>query len=85
MKKWGRFNEKRYVKLGRLNKGNVPITFLQKGMREKVESGDFIIERYNEDGAIISTNELRSFIPATQWRIPLQDASRYGSVLLKEF
>lgn len=76
--------KKGYVKLGRLNKGNVPITFLQKGMREKVESGDFIIEGYNEDGSIISTNEFRSFIPATQWRIPLHDASRYGSALLKE-
>lgn len=76
--------KKGYVKLGRLSNGHVPINFLQKGMREKVENGDFIIEGYAEDGSIISTNEFRSFIPATQWRIPSHDASRFGSSLLKD-
>lgn len=74
---------KGYVKLGKLQKGNMYITYLQKGMIEKIENGDFKIEGYNEDGSIISTNEFRSFIPGSQWRIPSHDASRYGSTLLQ--
>lgn len=60
------------------------ITYLQKGMIEKVENGDFEIEGYNDDGSIISTNEFRSFIPGSQWRIPSHDASRHGSTLLQQ-
>lgn len=76
--------KKGYVKLGKLQGNNMYITYLQKGMIEKVENGDFIIDGYNEDGSIISTNEFRSFIPGSQWRIPSHDASRHGSTLLQQ-
>ena len=76
--------EKGYVKLGKLQKNNMYITYLQKGMIEKVENGDFTIDGYNEDGSIISTNEFRSFVPGSQWRIPSHDASRHGSSMLQQ-
>lgn len=75
--------KKGYVKLGPLKNGSVYITYLQKGMIEKVENGDFIIDGYADDGSIISTNEFRSFVPGSQWRIPSHDASRNGSNLLR--
>ena len=75
--------KKGYVKLGPLRNGSVYITYLQKGMIEKVENGDFVIDGYAEDGSIISTNEFRSFVPGSQWRIPSHDASRNGSNLLR--
>ena len=75
---------KGYVKLGKLQGTNMYITYLQKGMIEKVENGDFEIDGYGEDGSIISTNEFRSFIPGSQWRISSHDASRHGSVLLQQ-
>lgn len=75
---------KGYVKLGQLKNDNMYITYLQKGMIEKVENGDFVIEGYNEDGSIISTNEFRSFVPGSQWRIPSHDASRHGSTFLQQ-
>lgn len=75
--------KKGYVKLGPLKNGSVYITYLQKGMIQKVENGDFIIEGYNEDGSIICNNEFRSFVPGTQWRVPSHDASRHGSTLLQ--
>lgn len=75
---------KGYVKLGKLQNDNMYITYLQKGMIEKVENGDFVIDGYNEDGSIISTNEFRSFVPGSQWRIPSHDASRHGSSLLQQ-
>ena len=76
--------KKGYVKLGKLKGNNMYITYLQKGMIEKVENGDFVIDGYNEDGSIISTNEFRSFVPGSQWRIPSHDASRHGSTLLQQ-
>lgn len=79
-----KLQKKGYVKLGKLQKDNMYITYLQKGMIEKVENGDFIIDGYNEDGSIISTNEFRSFVPGSQWRIPSHDASRHGSTLLQQ-
>lgn len=73
---------KGYVKLGKLQNDNMYITYLQRGMIEKLENGDFIIDGYAEDGSVISTNEFRSFVPGSQWRIPSHDASRHGSSLL---
>lgn len=75
---------KGYVKLGPLKNNSVYITYLQKGMIEKVENGDFEVDGYAEDGSIISTNEFRSFVPGSQWRIPTHDASRNGSMLLQQ-
>lgn len=76
--------KKGYVKLGKLQNNNMYITYLQKGMIEKVENGDLIVDGYNEDGSIISTNEFRSFVPGSQWRIPTHDASRHGSTMLQQ-
>lgn len=83
-KKLEELQAKGYVKLGQLKNDSMYITYLQKGMIEKVENGDFIIDGYNEDGSIISNNEFRSFVPGSQWRIPSHDASRHGSTLLQK-
>lgn len=77
------YQKKGYVKLGKLQKDlSMYITYLQDGMIEKVEKGYFKIDGYAEDGSIISTNEYRSFIPGTQWRIQSHDASRQGNELI---
>ena len=77
--------KKGYVKLGKLQKDlTMYITYLQDGMIQKVENGDFEIEGYAEDGSIISSSEVRSFVPGTQWRISSHDASRHGNELLKD-
>lgn len=77
--------KKGYVKLGKLQKDNTMyITYLQDGMIAKVENGDFEIEGYAEDGSIISSTEFRQFVPGTQWKISTHDASRHGSILLKD-
>lgn len=82
-KKLLELHSKGYVKLGALQGNSMYITYLQKGMIEKVENGYFEIDGYAEDGSIISTNEYRSFIPGSQWRISSHDSSRHGSTFLK--
>ena len=74
---------KGYVKLGNFTKRGMAISYLLKGQIQKVESGLFMIDGYNEDGSIISNSEVRMIDPGTQWSIPSHDATRSGSQLLK--
>lgn len=76
------YKKKGYIKFGRPTKNGVPITFLTSGEIKKVEQGIYEIEGYDENGAIISKNEVRDIMPGTQWRITTHDATRHGTDLL---
>lgn len=72
-----------FVRLGKFSERGMAISYLKKGEIEKVRRGIYEISGYREDGSVISTNEVRSIIPGTQWRIASHDASRNGSNLLR--
>lgn len=55
---------------------------MTSGEIKKVEQGIYEIEGYDENGAIISKNEVRDIMPGTQWRITTHDATRHGTDLL---
>ena len=76
------YKEKGYIKFGKPTKNGVPITFLTSGEIKKVEQGVYEIDGYDENGAIISKNEVRDIMPGTQWRITTHDATRHGTDLL---
>ncbi len=76
--------KKGYVKLGKFTERGMAISYLLRGQIQKVESGLFKIDGYNEDGSIISNSEVRMIDPGTQWSIPSHDATRSGSQLLKQ-
>jgi len=76
--------KKGYVKLGKFTDRGMAISYLLRGQIQKVESGLFKIEGYNEDGSIISNSEVRMIDPGTQWSISSHDATRSGSQLLKQ-
>ena len=76
------YKKKGYIKFGKPTKTGVPITFLTSGEIKKVEEGVYEIEGYDENGAIISNNEVRDIMPGTQWRIKTHDATRHGTDLL---
>jgi len=76
--------KKGYVKLGGFTPRGMAIQYLPKGQIEKVESGLFHIDGYNEDGSIVSNSEVRRIDPGTQWRISTHDATRFGTQLLRD-
>lgn len=76
------YKKKGYIKFGKPTKTGVPITFLTSGEIKKVEQGIYEIDGYDENGAIISKNEVRDIMPGTQWRIKTHDATRHGTDLL---
>lgn len=76
------YKDKGYIKFGKQTKNGVPIKFLTSGEIKKVESGIYEINGYDENGAIISNNEVRDIMPGTQWRIKAHDATRHGTDLL---
>ena len=76
-------NREGFVRLGKFSDRGMAISYLKRGEIEKVKNGIYEISGYREDGSVISTNEVRSIIPGTQWRIASHDASRNGSNLLK--
>ena len=72
-----------FVRLGKFSDRGMAISYLKRGEIEKVKRGIYEISGYREDGSVISTNEVRSIIPGTQWRIASHDASRNGSNLIR--
>ena len=73
-----------YVKLGRFNGERTAVSYLTKGAIKKIVDGVFSIEGFAEDGSIVSTNENRSILPPTQWKVKTHDATVFGSNLLKD-
>ena len=80
--------KKGYAKLGKIDlaTGTRPISYLQKGMISKINSGKIIITGKNEDGAL----ELeyadggKTFAPLTVWNRVLHSAAEHGSGVLKK-
>jgi len=75
-----------YVKLGKLTKKGISITYLAKGEQEKVESGKFKILGHRMDGSIVEevTEGSQSMIPSTSWDIPSHNATYFGSQLINK-
>lgn len=75
---------KGYVRVGGDGENGMPvINYLAKGEQKKIESGQFTVLGYAEDGSII-TDALDSeteFVPGSQWRIATHSARDYGSTL----
>lgn len=77
---------KHFVRLGGFTDRGMAISYLKSGEQKKVESGIYKIGGINEDGSyeLDYTDYKPTFIPWTQWMIPLHDASRHGSGLLRK-
>ena len=54
------------------------------GEIKKVEDGVYKIDGYDENGTIISKDEVRDIMPGTQWRVTTHDATRHGTDLLSK-
>ena len=82
------FLSKGYIKAGSFNGSKTPMYFLQKGQREKIETGEYIVTEIAETNTAVveisETNKVES-IPTTQWNSKTHDASRHGSNLIASF
>lgn len=78
------YKSKGYIKFGKRTKNGVPVMFLTSGEIKKVEDGTYTIDGYDENGTIISEDEVRDIMPGTQWRIKSHDATRHGTDLLSK-
>ena len=78
------YKSKGYIKFGRRTPNGVPVMFLTSGEIKKVEEGVYKIDGYDENGTIISEDEVRDIMPGTQWRITTHDATRHGTDLLSK-
>ena len=77
---------KHFVKLGGFTDRGMAISYLKSGQQKKVEQGLYVIQGVREDNSyILDDNDyIPSFVPGTQWLIPLHDASRHGSGILRK-
>jgi len=75
---------KGYVRLGKTTKTGMAISYLNRAQIEKIESGEYIIEGYDESGTIIlnDSDYMASYIPDTMWMLKSHDAARHGTNLL---
>lgn len=78
------YKSKGYIKFGRRTANGVPVMFLTSGEIKKVEDGVYKIDGYDENGTIISEDEVRDIMPGTQWRVTTHDATRHGTDLLSK-
>lgn len=78
--------QKHYVRIGRFNGEQTPISYVARGEQEKVESGKFPIIGYRDDGSIIvdESSYTPEFIPGTQWWIPTHNATQFGTKLVNK-
>ena len=75
---------KGYIKAGKFKGSETPLYFLQKGQRQKIESGDYVVDGIGPDNtAIVRTAGAytASSVPTTSWEVASHDASRHGSGL----
>ena len=75
-----------FVRLGKLSKNTVTITYLAEGERKKIETGEYKIIGKDDNGCVVldDSEYEASYIPGTQWSISTHDASRHGSNLLRK-
>lgn len=78
--------ERHFVKLGGFTDRGMAISYLKSGQQKKVEQGLYAILGIREDNSyILDDNDyVPAFVPGTQWLIPLHDASRHGSGMLRK-
>lgn len=81
-----RLVEKGFVRLGKFTKTGMAISYLNRAQIEKIESGQYIIKGYAENGAILVDDSKYSatYIPDTQWNIKTHDAARHGTNLINK-
>lgn len=83
-----RFLSKGYIKAGSFNGSKTPMYFLQKGQREKIKTGEYVVTEIEKTNtAVVNVSEINKVesIPTTQWNNKTHDASRYGSNLIVNF
>lgn len=75
---------KGYVRLGKFTKTGMAVSYLNRAQIEKIESGDYVVEGYDERGTIIlnDSNYSATYVPDTIWTIKSHDAARHGTNLL---
>ena len=74
-----------YIRSISRNENGWVITYLAEGEIEKINDGTYkIMSRggSNNELQLKGTETKRSFIPGTQWRIPIHSARHYGSAIL---
>lgn len=78
--------EKGFIKFGdKITDRGVRITYIQTGMRSRIESGEIkIIGREPKNGTVILDTDatVAKYIPGTQWAISSHDATYFGSKLI---
>lgn len=78
--------EKGYIRFGRnITERGVRITYIQKGMRERIEKGEIkVVGREEKNGTVIleTDGSDAKYIPGTQWAISAHDATYYGTKLI---
>lgn len=76
--------EKGYVRLGKFTNTGMAISYLNRAQIQKIESGDYVIQGYDDSGTVIidDTGYSATYIPDTQWNIKSHDAARHGTNLL---
>lgn len=78
--------QKHYVRIGRFNGEQTPISYVARGEQEKIEAGKFPITGYRDDGSIIVDESVYvpEFIPGTQWWISTHNATQFGTKLVNK-
>lgn len=76
--------QKGYVRLGKFTNTGMAISYLNRAQIQKIESGDYIVTGYDDNGAVIvdDSNYSATYIPDNLWNIKTHDASRQGTNLL---
>ena len=78
--------KKGYIKFGnKITARGVRITYIQTGMRKRIENGEIqIIGREEKNGTVILDTDASDakYIPGTQWSISSHDATYFGTKLI---
>lgn len=76
--------KKGYVRLGKFTNTGMAISYLNRAQIQKIESGDYVVEGYDESGTVIvdDSGYSATYVPDTQWNIKSHDAARQGTNLL---
>lgn len=76
--------ERGFLRLGKLTKKGMGISYAATGAQQKIESGEIPVKGRREDGSwIVDTENVRAkFLPITQWNIQSHDATYYGTNIL---
>lgn len=73
--------QKGYVRLGRFTKTGMAVSYLNRAQIQKIESGEYIVTGYDENGTVLvdDSGYSASYIPDNLWNIKSHDAARQGT------